>query len=115
MCSSFGTIGVGSTTFALAEAMHHSRDHNVIIVGPPPVPVEEQILIKNFKEYMTEMWVINRFYEGETIPRLLIKIGLSTWYKLEAEYLLIKNKQSKHNRHTRTCIEKAYNIIVKKV
>jgi hypothetical protein len=72
---------------------------------------------QEFNQYMYGdrllMSMYTEYSRKKTIPDQLKELGITSFAKLKAEWFLIKNKESKHNRVLRDSITKAYEVVTK--
>lgn len=72
---------------------------------------------EEFNQYMFGdrllMSMYSEYSRKKTIPDQLKEVEIDSFAKLKAEWVLIKNKESQHNRTLRDAIMKAYEIVTK--
>ena len=135
-------VGAVSTTMAERLLATRNLDKDVILINPNN-ELDKDVLIKNIRDYQAKLIEADIYDQkfrtymfGETFNNfndirrhlkifdpfevkdntnqdLLIKNDFNTFKKLEDEYLLIKNKQSKLSRILRDTITKVYEIVTK--
>lgn len=108
-------VGIGSHNIGLETVKALSRlGHNPVLINKVNVIPEYET---DFNQYMFGerllMSMYSEYSRKKTIPDQLKELGITSFAKLKAEWFLIKNKQSNHNRTLRDAIEKAYEVVTK--
>ena len=87
----------------------------------PVVLINKGVIVREFEQEFNQymfgdrllMSMYSEFSHKKTIPEQLKELGITSFAKLKAEWVLIKNKESKHNRVLRDAITKAYEVVTK--
>ncbi|NTW91598.1 MAG: hypothetical protein HGA35_06700 [Erysipelotrichaceae bacterium] len=110
-----GHIGHEDMFLETAKAMSRlGHDPVVLISNGKRIEVAREYE-QEFNQYMFGdrllMSMYSEYSRKKTIPDQLKELGVNSFAKLKAEWVLIKNKESKHNRVLRDAIIKAYEIV----
>jgi len=87
----------------------------------PVVLINKGAIVREFEQEFNQymygdrllMSMYSEYSHKKTIPEQLKELGINSFAKLKAEWVLIKNKESKHNRVLRDAITKTYEIVTK--